>query len=176
MQLAHVLLAEQNGVPTQPLVLHITFRRCTPQHYIPDSAGAPLNSGCSPPACPWKPVTHGATSSLLPDRRFVMRAPRQKAKQHMANNGPSKGAFTSLFSFSSHSPISDYKEKCPKLLVTTTVFSLLISQTELQLVVFYITFESLRYSPGMKQLLYQLHQVELLGIFQPLRPCLNLYS
>lgn len=56
------------------------------------------------------------------------------------------------------------------------MFSLLISQTELQHVVFYITFESLGFSPGMKQLQYQLHQVKLLGIFQPLKPCLNLYS
>lgn len=87
-----------------------------------------------------------------------------------------KGLFTSLLSFSSHSHSSDWKEKCPNFLVATTMFSLLISQTELQHVVFYITFESLRFSPGMKQLQYQLQQVELLGIFQALRPCLNLYS
>lgn len=167
--LAHILLVEQNSVPTQHLVQHIAFGVCTPPQCIPAS-------GCSPHACPWKPVTHGATSLSMPGRRFAMIAPRQKAKQHRAQNGPSKRAFTSLLSLSSHSPSSDCKEKCPNFLVATTMFSLLISQTELQHVVFYITFESLRFSPGMKQLQYQLHQVELLGILQPLRPCLNLYS
>lgn len=43
-------------------------------------AGAPLNSGCSPPACPWAPVTRGATSLHMPGRGFAMKAPRQKAK------------------------------------------------------------------------------------------------
>lgn len=81
----------------------------------------------------------------------------------MAYNGPLKGAFTSLLSFYFHSSSSDCKEKCPNFLVATTMFSLLFSQTELQHVVFHVTFESLGFSPGMKQLQYQLHQVWALG-------------
>jgi len=143
-----------------------------------------LSPTCPPPPCRGEPRPRAASRRPQPHQAHVSarNAQRQQAEQRTAHAGLTKRAFGPfLCSFSSHFPSSDCQEKLPSFLAAATAlperFTLLVSQMLLQHVVLYIIFtsESLRFSPGMRQFEYRLHQVKLSGIFQPLRPYLYLY-
>lgn len=132
------------------------------------------------PALPWKPAALRATSPRTASTCLAGKVQRQQEEQHTAHTlACHRGLLVPYSAFLPTPPALTVKEKLHSFLTATTLpkSKVVISQTGLQHFVFYIIlmFESLRFSPGMSQFQYQLHRVELSGIFQPPRLYLNLH-